>query len=155
MKLIIICVSMLSLVLLTGDLGATDKYSVGVGVGLAYSGVGANFSKTSKNDMIYASAGCVSFSSRNGSTCGGGLGWINTQFLDSRLGNHGLGVYAGIIGTENEPDGDKAIYGLGLGYYYFFNGINNSGTNIGISYVSGKSSGQNTNSVILQLGYQF
>ncbi len=56
-------------------------------MGAIYSGLGANVSLLSKTDMKYISAGCVGYSSRYGSTCGFGAGWIVTLLTDTNFGS--------------------------------------------------------------------
>jgi hypothetical protein len=51
---------------------------------------------------------------------------------------------------EREP-----IYGLGLGYLHSFNGINNSGFNLGFTIVVGNENDDVGMGSVLQLGYQF
>jgi len=137
-----------------GSLGieAKEKISFGVGMGATYSGLGINVSHLSKNDMKYVSSGCISYSSYYGSTCGVGAGWIKTDLLKTDSNKHGLGGYIGIVGREYKPNffnpETEAKYGVGVGYHYFFNGIDKEGSNIGLTLVS-------DNAVFLQWGYQF
>ena len=58
-----------------------NSYSVGLGVGALYSGIGANFAIVSATELKYISAGCVKYSTFSGSTCGFGAGWIMTDLL--------------------------------------------------------------------------
>lgn len=59
-----------------------DKgFSIGLGLGAMYSGLGTNLSFVSDNDLKYISTGCVEHGSINGSTCGFGAGWIKTDLF--------------------------------------------------------------------------
>ncbi len=134
---------------------ANEQHSFGVGLGSSYSGLGINIAQLSDDDMKYISAGCVSSSSKNGSTCGLGIGWIVTDLFDNNNNKHGLGAYAGIIGTEINLDDNQPLYGLGFGYHYFLNGINKPGTNLGFSFLTGNSDNGQENVLMFQIGYQF
>ena len=58
-----------------------------------------------------------------------------------------------MVGSERVINGeDEALYGLGLGYHYFFNGIEHSGTNLGVSCVAGDAESGIDSAVIFQLG---
>ena len=153
MKSILKKIAVLSILVLPISANAEDEFSFGLGLGTSYSGLGANLSLRSESDMKSFSAGCISYSSVTGSTCGVGLSWIKTDLFGSSTNKHGLGGYIGVVGTESTLSGDKAAYGIGAGYYYFFNGIDRSGTNIGLSFVT--DGGDVGSSVILQVGYQF
>ncbi|MBD3586724.1 hypothetical protein HHX48_13330 [Salinimonas sp. HHU 13199] len=49
---------------------------------------------------------------------------------------------------------EKDVYGLGVSYTYFMNGINKSGTTAGVSFHATNSDYDNKE-IWLQLGYQF
>lgn len=133
-----------------------EDISVGVGAGMSYSGLGANVAYVSETDMKYVSAGCVSYSSSSGSTCGAGIGWIKTDLFDNDSNKHGLGAYLGVVGVETAfLRDDKAVYGAGLGYHYFFNGIDKSGFNLGITVVAADTEDDDKFGLSLQAGYQF
>jgi hypothetical protein len=133
-----------------------EDISVGVGAGMSYSGLGAIVAYVSETDMKYVSAGCVSYSSSSGSTCGAGIGWIKTDLFDSDSNKHGLGAYLGVVGVETAfLRDDKAVYGAGLGYHYFFNGIDKSGFNLGITVVAADTEDDDKFGLSLQAGYQF
>lgn len=134
---------------------AEDSFSLGLGVGSKYSGLGTNFSLVSENDMKYISAGCLSYGSRSGATCGAGLGWIKTDLFNANSNKHGLGLYLGAVGTQIKYADREAIYGAGLGYHYFFKGIDKPGANIGLTLVHGKGDDENNSGIMFELGYQF
>ncbi len=128
---------LLSLTLITSpQILANDDFTFGLGVGSLYSGVGINAGIQSKVDLKYISAGCVSYTSQE-ATCGMGIGWVKTDLFDFQTPNHGASIYIGVIGSELDYDGYQAVYGAGLGYHYFFNGIGNSGLNLGLTVLSG------------------
>ena len=138
---------------------AEGSYSFGLGMGTSYSGLGVNVSQVSKNDMKYFSAGCVSYSSVFGSTCGVGVGWIKTDLFQTDSDKHGLGAYLGVVGRKRGGrslnSDDEPSYGAGVGYHYFFNGIGRSGANVGFSLVASDTEDDSDHGVILQIGYQF
>jgi len=134
---------------------ANDKFTFGAGVGSFNSGIGINAGIQSETDLKYVSLGCVSYSSLNGETCGAGIGWVTTTLFDSNNTKHGTSLYLGIVGSENNYFDNDPIYGLGLGYHYFLNGISNSGLNIGFSLVAGSKNSGTDIGGMLQAGYQF
>lgn len=134
---------------------ANDNFTFGIGAGSFYSGIGVNAGIKSKTDIKYISAGCVSYSSLNGEACGAGIGWVTTDLLSSTNNKHGTSVYLGIVGSENTYYNNDPIYGLGLGYHYFFRGINNSGFNLGFTFVTGKDNDDLDIDGMFQVGYQF
>jgi hypothetical protein len=145
-----------------------DKdYSIGLGLGAMYSGIGTNLSFVSENDLKYISAGCVEYSSRNGSTCGFGAGWIKTDLFGANSNKHGFGVYVSIVGNESYAsytsttegveyyEHDSDIYGAGVSYTYFMNGINKSGTTFGVSIHATNADFEDSYGGFFQVGYQF
>jgi len=133
---------------------ANDKFTFGAGIGTFYSGLGINVGIQSKTDIRYVSLGCVSVSS-NGETCAGGIGWVTTELFDSKSTKHGTSIYLGIVGTEKNYLNNDPIYGVGLGYHYFFSGINYSGFNLGFTLVAGNKNDGTEIGGMLQAGYQF
>ena len=134
---------------------AEEKVTLGLGLGSLYSGLGGNIGLKSKTDFKYLSAGCISYSSLNGSVCGAGAGWVKSDLFTENNTNHGIGVYLGVVGTKNENFDEKPIYGVGLGYHYFFSGMENSGFNVGATVVAGKENSGIDAGGMLQIGYQF
>ena len=161
MKKLVLVISFISGSLIAQESTFDSQYSVGVGMGAAFSGLGANFALLSKADMKYVSAGCVEYSSRYGSTCGLGIGWIVTDLFDSNSNKHGLGVYATKAGhesyatSENFNIKDNEYYGAGVSYTYFMNGINKPGLNFGISAHATNAKYDEKINGFLQIGYQF
>lgn len=141
---------------------ANTDFSAGLGIGSMYSGVGANLSFISKNDLKYVSAGCVESNSYE-NICGFGLGWIKTDLFGDYSEKHGVGIYASIVGHERfvtiENDRYKSnendIYGIGLSYTYFMNGIDRSGATFGLSFHATNAEHENKLGSFLQIGYQF
>ncbi|WP_159818778.1 hypothetical protein [Colwellia sp. 20A7] len=134
---------------------ANDSFTFGLGAGTLYSGLGINVGMQSKTDLKYISAGCVSYSSIYGETCGVGAGWITTDIFDFQTSKHGASFYVGIVGRKYANFDHKAIYGAGLGYHYFFRGLGNSGANIGFTITAGNGRDDIAMGGMLQLGYQF
>lgn len=138
-----------------------SQISVGVGLGAMYSGLGANVAWTSPTDLKYVSAGCTAQKE-----CGLGIGWIKTDLFDSASNKHGMGIYLSKVDEEwqrkvnnlnSQPVYDieeKDVYGLGVSYTYFMNGINKSGTTAGVSFHA-TNSDYDDKEIWLQLGYQF
>lgn len=163
MKKILLLLSLISISAVADEQAADKQYSVGVGVGSAYSGIGANVALVSKNDMKYISAGCVGYSSNRGSTCGLGAGWIVTDLFSSNSNKHGLGAYITKAGSENHAireNGnftidDSAYYGAGVSYTYFMSGIDKPGFTFGISLHATNADYDGLVGGFLQVGYQF
>jgi len=141
-----------------------DKiYSFGFGMGAMYSGIGANISLVSKNDLKYISTGCTAYGSINGAECGFGVGWVTADLFDFETNNHGLGIYAVMLGKERFATfennqysfHENNYYGAGVSYTYFMNGINKSGTTIGISFHATNAEYEGRYGSFLQVGYQF
>ena len=151
-KLAIFCLSTL---LFNTSVSAENDFTAGIGIGSLYGGVGLNVGLQSTTDFKYVSAGCVSYSSMNGETCGFGIGYMTTGLFDYQSKKHASNFYIGIVGTERGYYEDKALYGAGLGYSYFFNGIDKSGANIGFTLIGAKANGDLEIGGMLQLGYQF
>jgi len=134
---------------------ANNTFTFGLGAGSLYSGVGVNIGVQSKTEFKYISAGCVSYSSIYGETCGVGAGWIKTDIFDFQTPKHGASLYIGIVGSEYDNFDRDAIYGVGLGYHYFFKGIDQSGVNLGFTIVAGNENDDIGMGGMLQIGYQF
>jgi len=146
--------SVIPILLFTHGAKAQDSFTFGLGLGTAYSGLGVNIGLLSELDMKYISVGCLRYTESN-ATCGAGLGWIKTDLFDTSSNKHGLGVYIGAVGTENSFYSSEIINGVGLGYYYFFNGIADPGFNLGFTLVAGKGDNSSGGGALFQMGYQF
>jgi hypothetical protein len=133
---------------------ADNNYTLGLGVGTMYGGLGMNAGVQSDVDIKYVSAGILQLSG-NSTTYGLGLGWITTDLFDFQSKKHGINIYVGAVGTENSFDGYDPVYGGGLGYSYFFSGIDQSGLNIGFTLLGGKGSKESETGAFIQAGYQF
>jgi hypothetical protein len=163
LKKLVLILSLVSLFTLAEENKSEEQYSIGLGIGSAYTGLGANFSFISKTDMKYISAGCVEYSSVYGSTCGFGAGWIVTDLFDLGSNKHGFGVYASLVGNEQYgvPEGngysfhDNNYYGVGVSYTYFLNGIDKPGFNFGASFHATNAKDAGKLGSFLQVGYQF
>lgn len=163
MKKLILLLPILSLSCFASEAKQTKNYSVGLGMGAMYSGLGANFSLVSKNDLKYISAGCVSYGSTNGADCGFGVGWVSTNLFDFDTNNHGFGIYGGMLGKESYATLDNNqyslhennVYGAGISYTYFVNGINKSGLTFGVSIHVTNADFEDSSGGFFQIGYQF
>lgn len=164
MKKLGLLLSLISISAGANELGTDKQYSVGVGIGSAYSGLGANVALVSRTDMKYLSAGCVEYSSNYGLTCGFGAGWIVTDLFNSNSNKHGLGVYVTKAGHETNArieNGNLNVYeseyhGAGVSYTYFMNGIDKPGFTFGVSaHATNSDYDDSTSGVLLQVGYQF
>jgi len=140
---------------------AENSTSFGVGAGAMYSGMGVNVGLRRGNNFGYVAAGCMALGYGDASgwilPCGVGAGWIWTDLLPTANDRHGLGFYLGPVGISPDKYGydDKARYGVGFTYLYFFNGVNASGWNVGITPALGKQGGDRKGSLLINLGYQF
>lgn len=149
---------------------ADDKsspFSFGLGVGAIYTGLGVNAAMLSTTEMKYLSLGCNEYSSVHGTSCGVGAGWIKTDLFGSHSNRHGLGFYVTSLGEEtttsytttdqgtNQYWHRSAVYGLGMSYNYFSNGISKPGFTYGVSVHTSNAEYEGKLGGFLQLGYQF
>jgi len=139
---------------------ASDKdLSFGIGAGALYSGIGINIGVQGENDVRYIAVGCVEmgYSSVSGwqAACGVGVGWIWANILPQSSNKHGIGFYLGPVSSKRSGFVPKTVYGAGISYVYFFNGINNNGWNLGVTPAIGRRNGDTEGSLLLQVGYQF
>lgn len=167
MKTLALLLAFLSLNCFAEEENHDKGFSIGLGLGSMYTGIGGNLSLMSEYDLKYVSIGCVEYSSRFGSTCGFGAGWTKTDLFDFDSNKHGFGVYISLVGHESyvgytsTTEGVKAyfhdddIYGAGISYTYFMNGINQSGTTFGASIHATNASVESKYGGFLQVGYQF
>lgn len=154
---------MLSFSCFAEEYSQSKNYSVGLGMGAMYSGIGANIALVSKNDFKYISAGCTAYGSNNGAECGFGIGWVTADLFDFDTNNHGFGIYAGMLGEERYTTfknnqyafHENNYYGAGVSYTYFMNGINKPGATFGISFHATNAEYDGRYGAFLQLGYQF
>jgi len=160
LKKFILLLSLLPLSCLAAEESQTKNYSIGVGIGAMYSGIGANFSFVSENDLKFISAGCTAYGSTNGAECGVGIGWIKTDLFGADSNKHGFGIYGGSLGKEHRSPYPSVfeeydIYGAGVSYTYFMNGINKSGTTFGVSIHATNAQFEDNIGGFFQVGYQF
>tara|TARA_R110001592_G_scaffold3562_1_gene20517 strand:+ start:77 stop:541 length:465 start_codon:yes stop_codon:yes gene_type:complete len=154
---------MLSLSCFAEETSQTKNYSVGLGMGAMYSGIGANIALVSKNDFKYISAGCTRYDSTNGAECGFGVGWVTADLFDFETNNHGFGIYATMLGKERFATFENHqysfyennYYGAGVSYTYFVNGIDQSGVTFGISIHATNAENDGRFGSFFQIGYQF
>ena len=137
---------------------ADDRWSVGVGAGALYSGIGVNLAMRRDHAFGYLAAGCgASYTSSEGWNfpCGVGAGWIWTDILTQANDRHGLGIYVGPVSVDVQPGHDKVNYGAGLTYVYFFQDAVAKGWNLGITPAVGKKYGDHDWRLLINVGYQF
>lgn len=159
MKILALLIPLLSLNCYAEEPGQDKNYSIGLGLGAMYSGVGTNFSFVTEHDLKYISAGCTEYSNATKAACGFGLGWIKTDLFGSKSNNHGYGIYATLIGKERPPSyivyDVQDYYGAGVSYTYFTNGINQSGFTFGASIHLTNAEYDGRYGTFFQVGYQF
>lgn len=150
-KLAVLCISTL---FLNASVLAENNFTAGIGLGSLYGGLGINVGLHSETDFKYVSAGCVSVSS-SGESCGFGIGYMTTSLINSDSKKHATNFYAGIVGTQRDYYEDKALYGIGLGYSFFFRGIDKSGGNVGFTILGAEKNDELEMGAMVQFGYQF
>jgi hypothetical protein len=163
----VLLLSLISLNCFADENSPNKDYSIGLGLGAMYSGIGTNLSFVSEHDLKYISVGCISYTTYSGATCGFGAGWIRTDLLGANSNKHGFGVYVSLVGHESYTsdttttqgveyyDHDRDIYGAGVSYTYFMNGINKSGTTFGVSVHVTNAEFEDRYGGFFQVGYQF
>lgn len=156
--------------LLSPQAQAEEKFSFGAGIGAMYSGLGVNAGLKTDKQFKYIAIGCLGYS-RSGNerdaACGGGVGIIRTDLFSGTNDKHGAGLHIGAVMTRNgdsktiyEPGSVtvvreiEPVYGVGLSYVYFWNGLSRPGLNLGITPVIGFDHGPR-GGFGLQIGYQF
>tara|TARA_B100000809_G_scaffold258723_1_gene302402 strand:+ start:680 stop:1159 length:480 start_codon:yes stop_codon:yes gene_type:complete len=159
LKKLALLLPLLSLNCFAEESDQDKNYSIGLGIGAMYSGIGTNFSFVSENDLKYISAGCTEYSSATDAACGFGVGWIKTDLFGSKSNKHGFGIYATLIGKERPPSSIvydvQDYYGAGVSYTYFTNGINQSGVTFGASIHATNAEYDGRYGAFFQIGYQF
>lgn len=159
MKTLVLLLTMVSAPVLAQDSLSDHNYSLGVGMGAPYSGLGANVVLVSDTDMKYISAGCTEYSSRFGWSCGVGAGWIVTNLFSTASNKHGVGVYVSKAGHEEYYTANTLkehdYYGAGLSYTYFMRGINKPGFTFGASIHASNAKRDDKVGGFIQVGYQF
>ncbi|QDP00400.1 hypothetical protein [Thalassotalea sp. PS06] len=147
------------------QLNAEDyDWTLGLGYGTMYSGIGANYGLRSDTDIKYVSLGYFGYSSTYGSKYGVGIGWINSDWIIPDSKHHAMSTFIGTAGVESSTEitsngtyksESKTIYGIGLGYQYFMNGINEPGFTIGFALVARDAEYDDKLVPAINIGYQF
>ena len=153
--------------LLMQQVWAEETLSVGAGLGAMYSGLVIKVGLKTNKQLKYLALGCPGYSYSSNrddheAVCGLGIGILRTDLFSAVNNKHGLGLHVGAVGTKRESNpaapfglGDmKAVYGAGVSYVYFWNGISAPGLNLGITPAIGFDNGAR-GSLFLQIGYQF
>ena len=155
MRKLILCLMVLA-TFWSASSNANDEISYGIGTGALTSGLGVNAALRSENHMGYIAAGClgIGYSNEQGwiLPCGIGAGWIQTDLLTNANNHHGLGIYVGPVGMNDDK---KARYGVGVTYVYFMQGVNAKGWNFGFTPATGQDNGTDKGSLLINVGYQF
>jgi hypothetical protein len=149
--------TILALSILPVSTFADGNYSLGLGYGILYNGIGFNIAATKRNEIKYATIGClgVSYSQSDdfNGNCGIGFGLVNTDIL-SNSNRHGLGIHIGT--TYNTTlDDDKYEPFAGISYTYFTDGIDREGFTLGVAPIIGRHNEENDAAILLNIGYQF
>jgi hypothetical protein len=135
---------------------ANDDISYGIGTGALTSGLGVNAALRSDSHMGYIAAGCLGIGKSDQQgwilPCGIGAGWIQTDLLSNANNHHGLGVYVGPVGKN---ENNRARYGVGVTYVYFLQGVSAKGWNLGVTPATGQQNGKAKGSLLINVGYQF
>lgn len=155
MKRSLLIVAPVLLSLYTAQAYTDDQYSVGIGIGVLYSGIGVYASWFSENNFRYVAAGCVVCRSSSDSTYGFGAGWLRTGIINPAVTNHGVGIYIGPVASEQANGGLETNYEVGAMYAYFPNGAVQRGFVFGIAPAVQFSEDYTGVSLDLSLGYQF
>ena len=140
------------------SLAGENRTTIGTGVGPMYNGLGLSYGQQEKHFLKYASLGCldISVSDSRGTeyNCGVGGGFLKSDIFDNKNNKHGIGMHLGA--TYNQRQGlNKVEVFVAPQYVYFFNGIDDSGLNLGVSLLAGKRDGETEAGAGLQIGYQF
>jgi hypothetical protein len=81
------------------------------------------------------------------------MGWIWTDLLTKANNRHGIGLYAGPADyTDNKK---VVIYGLGVTYEYFMQGVSNKGWHFGTTLAPRREKGKTKGFLFINTGYQF
>lgn len=130
------------------------------GLGPDYAGVGGKISLVSDGLGLSLGLGCSSYNTETGSQCGASISAINSRWLDPANNRHGIAVYAGLVDDKvvQKPGNLNAtldpVYGVGVGYQYHHNGLNNAGLQLAI-YLSRENDIEKETLLRWQIGYQF
>lgn len=152
------------------------EYTLGVGLGSLYNGLGVNGGVISNGNLTYVSIGCpgLSYSSQSDSqegennsskqynnefrtNCGIGLGYIKTG-LFPKNGKHGVGLsfgYSENKTTDKRDNGKRSEYYIGAPYHYFFRENTLRGWNLGVTPLLRFIDSKSVAGLMLNLGFQF
>ncbi len=151
-------VSIISLFICLPSFAGDNRESFGLGAGALYNGLGINVGIQSSTDVKYLSIGCTSIghTSNSGweSDCGIGGSWIKANIFSQENNKHGLGVHIAMTDPD-KPKTSGIKKTLGIGYIYFFNGIDAEGWNIELIPTISHYQGKKEYDIYLGFGYQF
>jgi len=136
--------------------------TIGMGLGVQYGGLGVNLARISDHDMKYLSVGLLGENTHDEKFFGFTVGWLRTDLFNLDSNRHGFGVSLGRMGWEEQIDDngeltgrDRYIYGIGLDYVYFSEGIDRPGKRYGISLIRADTEIGNGAGIGFSYGYRF
>lgn len=139
----------------------------GLGAGIQYSGLGGSVQRVTDRDMIAVGVGMVGNHSVYGTAFGAGVSYQRADIIgvvEGQPNRHALGGYLGAVGHEGRAtfrngrwttQEHNTIWGFGLTYNYFQNGINSTGWSLGAGVVHGNGDFRSVSGLAINLGYQF
>lgn len=146
----------------------TSGFRAALGAGNEYGGLGVQLARTTDHDRWSVGAGLAGYSDfYGGAAYGFALSYQRADLIGVRPfepNRHALGVFIGPIGTEGEAQirnglyetrNYKAVWGAGMNYHYYRQGINSPGWSVGFGVGHGSGKHRDMTNVNLALGYQF
>ena len=141
----------------------------GFGFGMLNAGYGVNVGIRTGNSLTYVSAGCEEYGSFGDCDSTQTIGHFRTGLFGMKGDRNALGVYGGRLARTRHPVAgasptgainlrttEESVYGIGVGYVFFMNGIDRTGLTVGIGYEIGRSGGSTDHHEwAFQLGVQF
>lgn len=139
----------------------------GAGVAPQYGGLGGSVQRVTDYDLLAFGLGVIGYSSLEGTAVGAAISYQRADLVGTHLGEpnrHALGFMVGAVGNETSArfaDGrwqetsNDPIWGGGVTYHYYRNGIRTRGFVVGLSLTHGSGSYRNVTGGGLTLGYQF
>ncbi len=146
------------------------RFTAGIGVGSLYSTAGINVGMHNSNSLAVLSVGCGGGSSLNGCHESFLVGYYRAGLFGSGSDKHAFGMWAGQtdssayrgVENSNRSPSDRTnldfdpVWGLGIGYAYFHNGIGNSGPVFGLGYQKERGDNHSRDGRFqLSIGFQF
>ncbi|RUO26724.1 hypothetical protein CWE09_08495 [Aliidiomarina minuta] len=146
---------------------ADATYHPGIGIGAQYSGLGANMTRATDNDLWVVGGGLVRYNSDSGSLFGLTASYHRSDILGDS-GEHAIGIGVGPVGVQRSfeywrQDGwtyyretdQRAVYGGMLMYNYYPRRMSLGGSHIGVSFGYGERDGRSVRGLDINFGYRF